>query len=68
MKRVCGILGVVDCATALPGKEGVSLEWKHNRLRNDRELVKPSEALKWFALEPETLANVISMPKAATGA
>ena len=29
-----------------------------------RELVKPADAVKWFALEPEPPANVIQAPMA----
>jgi integrase len=32
---------------------------------NYRELVKPADAVKWFAIEPETPANVIAAPVAA---
>ena len=33
--------------------------------RNYRELVKPADAVKWFAIEPELPANVIPAPKMA---
>ena len=29
---------------------------------NYRELVKPADAAQWFALDPETPANVIAVP------
>ena len=35
---------------------------------NYRELVKPADAVKWFAIEPETPANVIQAPLVATAA
>ena len=31
---------------------------------NYRELVKPADALKWFAIEPEVPVNVIQAPVA----
>ena len=30
-----------------------------------RELVKPADAAKWFALKPATPANIVAMPTAA---
>ena len=39
---------------------------KHG-VRN-RELVKPADAVKWFALEPKTPANVIEAPLVAAAA
>ena len=35
---------------------------------NYRELVKPADAVKWFAIEPETPANVIQAPMLAAAA
>ena len=35
---------------------------------NYRELVKPADAVKWFAIEPETPANVIAAPMVAVAA
>lgn len=35
---------------------------------NYRELVKPADAVKWFAIEPETPANVITAPGLAAAA
>jgi len=35
---------------------------------NYRELVKPADAVKWFALEPQTPANVIQAPMVAVAA
>jgi len=32
-----------------------------------RELVKPADAVKWFAVMPEQPANVVTLPAAATG-
>ena len=33
--------------------------------KHDRELVKPADAAKWFALQPVTPANIVAMPTAA---
>lgn len=35
--------------------------------RHYRELVKPSDAVKWFAVAPEQPGNVVSLPQAAKG-
>ena len=35
---------------------------------NYRELVKPADAVKWFALESKTTANVIQAPLVAAAA
>ena len=35
---------------------------------NYRELVKPADAVKWFAIEPAVPANVIPAPVAADSA
>jgi hypothetical protein len=35
--------------------------------RHYRELVKPSDALKWFAVKPEAPANVLTMNAVAPG-
>ena len=33
---------------------------------NYRELVKPAQPAKWFAISPEQPANIIQVPRAAT--
>jgi len=35
---------------------------------NYRELMKPANAVKWFAIEPETPANVTQAPMIAAAA
>ena len=35
---------------------------------NYRELVKPADAVKWFASKPETPVNVIAVPVGAAAA